>query len=100
MASSTVIGVAVLALVCLLIGYEYVTFEPALEQRASQQVQYSHDNEQQVLSGITHVEEELALLIERMKRQEEMFKQMPQNNDDENDNDAIQMTSQARGCYL
>jgi len=94
MASSTVIGVAVLALVCLLIGYEYVTFEPALEQRASQQVQYSHDNEQQVLSGITHVEEELALLIERMKRQEEMFKQMPQNNDDENDNDAIQMTSQ------
>ena len=72
MASYTVIGVAIMALVCLLIGYEYVTFEPALERQ--QQVHYSTGNDEQVLNGITHVEEELKLLMERMQRQEDMFR--------------------------
>ena len=57
----------------LLIGYEYLTFEPALERTST--VHYSHDNEE-VLSGINHVEDELKLLMEKMKQQEELFYKM------------------------
>ena len=70
----------------LLIGYEYLTFEPALERTST--VHYSHDNEE-VLSGINHVEDELKLLMERMKQQEELFYKMSSKVEEKDESDDL-----------
>lgn len=52
------------------IGYEYLTFEPALER--SSEVHYTHDQDE-LLSSFSHVEDELKLLIEHMNRQDKLI---------------------------